>query len=82
MDLGALVSPQFPAAKFADRRPELVVELAPDYIVDIEHNTMIGEVVEHPEIAGRYDVVAAFNDADFGHGEVRLLERREPAPSC
>ena len=78
LDYGALVSPRFTAAKFTGTRPRLVAELLPDYIVDIEHNTMIGEVLEQPELAGRYVEIASFTDVGFAHGAVRVLERRDP----
>lgn len=75
LDLGALVSPRFTAAKFTGRRAELAAEIAPDFIVDIERNTMLREVVDQPALAGRYETAATFTDEAFGHGEVRLLRR-------
>lgn len=83
LDYGALVSPRFTAAKFTGRRPQLVAELEPEYVVAIEHNTMLAAAVERLELRRRYDVVAIFRDSDFGQGEVRLLKRgaaAAPAP--
>lgn len=77
LDLGGLVSPRFTAAKFTGGRADLAAEIAPEYIVHVERNTMLREVVEHPGLKDRYRVVAAFADEGFPHGEVRLLERTD-----
>lgn len=77
LDYGALVSPRFTAAKFAKTRPGLAVELAPDVIVAITGNLMIGEVLEQPEISERYIETATFEDAHFMPGSVTVWTQAE-----
>lgn len=78
LDVGALVSPHFTAAKLSGTRPQLVAELAPPWVVTIEGNRMIEDILARPDLRGRYQPVASFSHPDWGRTEVRLLQRRPP----
>ncbi len=75
LDLGALVSPQFVAPKFAETRPAAAAAAHPDYIVDIETNPLMRRVLAHEGIREDYSVAAVFRDSRFGGGTVSVWQR-------
>jgi hypothetical protein len=75
LDYGALVSPRFTAAKFSGTLARLAAELQPKVIVAIAGNTMIGELLEQPEISGRYVETATFKEPGFQPDAVTVWAR-------